>query len=163
MSFLAVALAGLALAVVIVTTIRGQARSGPSRIDQEQREAISRIQGEVSALTDATRSLRAHLVDVDAWRNDIVVAVAEGIKHVERAENRVRATVRRAREELDSLGVEHPGLEAEARELRLVDGGGGREEGVPSVPEGVGPGEPDAPAGFPGHFPAGFMRRVRGS
>jgi hypothetical protein len=62
-----------------------------------------------------------------------------------RKENRIRATVRRAREELENRGFEDPGLEAEAAELRLVDGGGGPPGGMQPVRGGVAPG-PGSPA-----------------
>jgi len=64
-------------------------------------------------------------------------AVAEGIERVERTENRIKATIQRAKKELADGGHESPGLDAEARELRLVDGAGGEERGVPALPEEV--------------------------
>lgn len=54
-----------------------------------------------------------------------------------RSEDRARKIVADAREELESLGYEHPGVEAQATELRLHDGARGQGEGVPSVPENV--------------------------
>lgn len=60
--------------------------------------------------------------------DNLTLAVDEGIRHVDRAEKRIRATVGRARRELREIGIESPGLEAEARDLRILDGGDGSEE-----------------------------------
>lgn len=79
-------------------------------------------------------------------QDDVMLAVAEGIKNVERAENRIRATVSRARKQLEDSGVEHAGLEAEAAELRLIDGGGGSPEGLPPMPADMGA----TPSSIPG-------------
>lgn len=62
-------------------------------------------------------------------------AVAEGIERVERTERRIHATLKRARAELKKRGLEDPGLEAEAVELRNLDGAGGQEQGMPAVRE----------------------------
>jgi len=85
------------------------------------------------------------------------MAVAEGIEHVERVERRIQATVRRARKELAEEGVEHPGLEAEASELQLIDGGGSDRAWVPPVPENVGGAESSIPG-----VTQEQIRRVRG-
>ncbi len=61
-------------------------------------------------------------------------AVSEGIERTDRSERRIHATIKRARKELGKLGYEDPGLEAEAHELRLIDGDGGADGGVPAVP-----------------------------
>ena len=69
--------------------------------------------------------------------DDLKAAVAHGIEHVERTEARIRATVQRARKEFREGDYQHPGVEAEAEQLRLLDGG--RSEGgeLPPVREGV--------------------------
>ncbi len=64
-------------------------------------------------------------------------AVSDGIERTDRAERRVRNAIQRARKELGKLGYEDPGLEAEAGELRIVDGEGGGDGGVPAVSEEV--------------------------
>ncbi|MDH3463974.1 MAG: hypothetical protein OEM32_10160, partial [Acidimicrobiia bacterium] len=84
----------------------------PKFDDSELREAIGACINEVG-------SLRAEYIE---WQADLNLAVAEGIKNVERAENRIRATVRRAREQLADVGLESPGLEAEYRDLQDVNG-----------------------------------------
>lgn len=62
-------------------------------------------------------------------------AIAEGIERVERAEKRVQKTVASARRLVKANGLEHPGLEAEADELRERDGEG--IEPLPAVPKEV--------------------------
>lgn len=76
-------------------------------------------------------------------------AVALGIQHVDRVQNRINATVGRARKELREHGLESPGLEAEYRDLHIVDGGGGEESPVPAMHEDVGP-VADEPSSIPG-------------
>lgn len=66
-----------------------------------------------------------------------IIAVAEGIERVERYERRIKATVARAKKELAEQGFEHAGIEAEAAELGLVNGGGGEAVPVRPVPNPV--------------------------
>ncbi len=91
---------------------------------------------------------------------DLTFAVAEGIERVDRSERRIHATVKRARKELAEHGFESPRLEAEAAELRSVDGKGGVESEVPSLPAGVGP-TSETPSSIKG-VPAETLARVRG-
>jgi len=109
----------------------------------------SRLDGVESALGDGERRVKA-----------LTFAVEEGIERVSRTERRIHATIKRARKELAERGLEDPGVEGEAAELRLVDGG--RSEGgeVPEVQEGMGPAESEA-SSIPG-VPAETLRRVRG-
>jgi len=88
------------------------------------------------------------------------LAIAEGIERVTRAENRVNNTVQRARKELKKLGYVDSGLEAEDRELRLVDAERSDGGGVPEVPGAVGEAD-DAPSTIPG-ITVGQLRRARG-
>jgi len=123
-------LGGLALAGLsrVHSRINGLSeRDRPSYDDAELREAVAACINEVG-------SLRAEYTE---WNADINLAVAEGIKNVERAENRIRATVRRAREQLSEHGLESPGLEAEYRDLQVVDGGRSEAPQVPAVHEGM--------------------------
>ena len=69
--------------------------------------------------------------------DDLTLAVSEGVNNVQRSERRVRAVVTSARRQLAEAGYEHAGLEAEAGELRSLDGESGNGEPVPAVPEGV--------------------------
>ena len=74
----------------------------------------------------------------------LVVAVAEGIERTDRAERRIRDTVKRARKELKAAGLENPGMEAEAEQLRLVDGDGGADGGLRPLPAPVESAAPEA-------------------
>lgn len=100
----------------------------------------------------------SRLMALEADRDLLRAAVAEGIQHVERVEGRIRGTVKRAQKELKELGIEHPGLDAEARELSIVDGDGGEEEELPVMPSDVGP----STSSIPG-VSADQLRRVRGA
>jgi len=75
---------------------------------------------------------------------ELTFAVSEGIERTDRAERRIRNAIQRARKELGKLGYEDPGLEAEASELRLVDGEGSGDGGLPAVPEEVAEVGPEA-------------------
>lgn len=95
--------------------------------------ALDALDARVRDVLATAQLARAH----EDRMNNLTLAVAEGISHVDRAEKRVRATVNRARKELRESGVESPGVEAEAAELRLIHGGLGEEEGMPPVPTSV--------------------------
>jgi len=114
---------------------------------REQLDGItSRLERVESAPTPADRVLNleelgvaqdAHLDQLTTQIKDLTFAVSEGIERTDRAERRVRGVIQRARKELGARGYEDPGLEAEAYELRTVDGDGGKDSGVPAVPEEV--------------------------
>jgi len=91
----------------------------------------------------------AQLTDLQTKIKDLTFAVSEGIERTDRAERRVRGVIQRARKELGKLGYEDPGLEAEATELRIVDGEGSGDGGVPTVPKEVAAVEP-APSSIRG-------------
>ena len=79
----------------------------------------------------------AHLDQLTTQIKDLTFAVSEGIERTDRAERRVRGVIQRARKELEARGYDDPGLEAEAHELRIVDGDGSKDGGVPPVSEEV--------------------------
>lgn len=87
-------------------------------------------------------------------------AVAEGIERVDRSERRIKATVTRARKELESRGYTDPGLEAEDHELRLIDGVGSEDGGVHAVSGEMGEveGSPSSVRGVSSEQ----LRRIRG-
>jgi len=116
-------------------------------------EASSEVDGRIKALETALEALQGLVREGASVRQELVAdaletgralagheacfaelthGVAEGISRVERAEARIRATVRRARQELEDNGTFSPALDAEAAELRIIDGGGG--EGTPVQP-----------------------------
>jgi len=74
-------------------------------------------------LSDVVRELGN---DVD----DLKLAVAEGIERVDRAERRIKGTVKRARNKLKEHGVVDEGLEAEESQLREDDGIGSDTAGL---------------------------------
>ncbi len=120
------------------------------------RTALEALERLVSQETEVRRQLasdaldtRAQLEAHEARFQDLTFAVSEGISKVERAENRIRATIRRARAELEEHGSYSPGLDAEAQELRIVDGKGSVEESVQPLREEVA--SPDL-TGVPGEW-----------
>lgn len=81
--------------------------------------------------------------------NELTLAVSDGIQRAHRSENRVRAIVTGARRELAEHGLEHAGVEAEAGELREIDGNPGDDEPLPAVPDDMGNGA-ETPSAIPG-------------
>ena len=111
-------------------------------------------------LLDANLELRSRLLEVESQLKDMTHAVSEGIERTARAERRIGQTVARARKELADHGYTDPGLDAEATELRVLDGGGGAPQPVPEVPEVLGdPG--GAPSSVPG-LTITELQKVRG-
>jgi len=83
----------------------------------------------------------------------LTVAVDEALRETERRENRIKATVGRARAQLRALDLEHAGLEAEAAELSQLHEDGGEEPRVQAVPSDVEePGSARTITGLPGRF-----------
>jgi len=112
-------------------------------------DALEGILGTLPALLDAVRgwgptasgvgevSQDPRVTELLVRVDDLTVAVAEGIKNVSRSEQRVRSIVKGARRELAEAGFDHPGVEAEAAELELVDDRDSPEEQLPTVREDV--------------------------
>lgn len=149
MTLLAVGLSLLALLVALVAAWRVQRLSEPvippdipPYDDTELRDGLAWAQERFTGLSEA-------YAETTRWKSDIELAVDQGIKHVDRVENRIRSTVRRARESMAEHGYESPGLDAEAAELRELDGTGGGDGAVPAVPQDVAP-TGDRYAGIPG-------------
>jgi len=79
------------------------------------------------------------------------LVVGEAVSQRERNDRRIENVVRRAQKELREHGLEHGGLEAEAYDLRLVDGEGSDQGIVPEVQAPVGRYPDDhLPSGIPG-------------
>lgn len=139
---LGLALGAIALGVRVHLRIRTllerpQTAAVPPYDDTELRDAIA-------ALGDA-------LASQDDRVGKLLIAVDEGIQHVDRSERRVRAVVQRAKSRLADLGYEDEGVEAEHRALSLVHAGDGGEESMPPVQQSVAdPG--DRFAAFPGDW-----------
>ena len=100
----------------------------------------------------------SQLSELQTKIKDLLFAVETGVERVDRAERRVRGVIQRARKELGARGYEDPGLEAEAYELRAVDGDGGKDGGVPPVSEEVAEMEP-APSSIRGVSAEQLRRR----
>ncbi len=118
--------------------------------------ALEALQGRLASVESARIALNEYAQATRAEVNlhstrfeELIFAVSEGISKVERAESRIRATVKRARAQLEEGGTYSPALDAESQELRVIDGGAGEEEGVPPVSESVAP--PDL-TGIPGDW-----------
>jgi len=129
--------------------------------------ALGALQGLVSDGLSARRALEADAHEtrdlhatLERRVEELIFAVSEGISKVERAEARIRATVRRARAELEDNGTYSPALDAEAAELRVIDGGGGEESRVPDVPAAVAPLDL---TDIPGDWSAEDMDLLRGA
>lgn len=104
-------------------------------------------------------TVEARLEALEVKVRDQTHAISEGIERTARAERRLGQTVARARKELKEHGFTDPGLDAEAAELRLVDGAGGEGGELPSVREAVAPSEPAA-SSIPG-VTAEQLARIR--
>lgn len=155
---LALALSGNTFAQARAIARRVKALSSTKSTSTPEPYDDSEVRATLEVVADMTEALRA---DYAGWQADINLAVAEGIKHVERAENRIKATIRRAREELEEGGVRSPGLEAEALELfgpNGEGGGGGRMSAVPTHMDG----HHDDFSAFPGAWLPEHLAALRG-
>ena len=123
-------------------TLREQLDGITSRL--ERLESAPTATDRVLNLEELGVAQDAHLDQITTQIKDLTFAVSEGIERTDRAERRVRGVIQRARKELEARGYEDPGLEAEAHELRVVDGDGGKGDGVPAVPKEVAALEPEA-------------------
>jgi len=103
----------------------------------------------VTNLEELASAQERTLADQQQKIKDLTFAVSEGIERTDRAERRIRNAIQRARKELAARGFDDPGLEAEDQELRIVDGDGGGDRGVPAVSEEVAAVEP-APSSIRG-------------
>jgi len=127
MTILAIGFACVALGVAVYAALRVHRLSIGSDTPQVQPYDDGDVWTALEGVANEIPGLRAEYAEFKAM---VTTAVAEGIQHVERAENRIKATVRRARRELEDGGVRSPGLEAEARDLFDDDAGGGPSEAV---------------------------------
>jgi len=95
------------------------------------------LDDEVSSLRASQGGFKDQLEHIQQELESTRQAVAEGISLVTRTDNRIKATLARAKKEFAKHGFESPGLDAEDHELRLIDGEGGEERWVPPVREEV--------------------------
>lgn len=122
--------------------------------------AVERLDQLADNFAHRIMSLESSVENMEEGHKELVIAVSEGIERVDRAERRIKATVKRARKELSDRGLVDPGLEAEDQELHDVDGEGSDGRGVPPVREEVAPAA-DAPSSIKG-VPLAVLRRARG-
>jgi len=108
---------------------------------------------EVSRLDRAVASNYTEIQELRAAQANLTLAVDEGIRHVARAEKRVARTIHVVNKKLEESGLEHPGLEAEADELRELDGDGSDGGRMQLLPDEVEPAEEETPVdtGIPGY------------
>jgi len=114
----------------------------------EEIEAYEPLQARVLVIESVINTMRSHgasirelntsVEDLSGDLASLKLAVAEGIERVDRAERRIRASVRRARKELLERGLVDDGLEAEDAQLREADGDGGDDDGLQLVQEELG-------------------------
>lgn len=108
--------------------------------DGDPRAVTAPLQAQIQDLETAQteteerfRVIATAIEQLQATATALTLAVDEGISQVERAENRVKAVVRRAQAKLAAEGVEDPAIEAEARQLRESDGDGSEGSRLPEV------------------------------
>ena len=100
---------------------------------EENSRTLDRLQAEILLNRDELEKFR--------------LALSDGIQRVANAEKRIQKTVTSAKRKLDSLGVEHPGLDAEHEALPQADGDAGPQEEMQLVPPTV---ERSRRTGIPG-------------
>jgi len=136
----------------------------PTNAPQKIQAALEAIRGRLDerlgALETRFQGVESDVEDQSEKIKLLTFGVEEGIQRTKRAEMRIHATVKRARKELAEHGYESPGLEVEAAELRLVDGGGSADGTMPALPAGVEP--PIDEASSVKGVSAEALRRVRG-
>jgi len=104
---------------------------------QDIHESLQSVNLEIGVLRASSEQFTREQDKVARQIVELTLAVGEGIEKVERYERRIKATIQRAQKQLAERGLESPALDAEDRDLRLVDGAGSGERGVPTVPDEV--------------------------
>lgn len=131
----------------------------PDRVRGEVGPAADRALGGILERIETARTeTEARIDGLHAKITQLTVAIDEGIARTDRSERRVRAVVKRARQELADLGYSDEGLEAE--HLQLVDGEGGEGGGVQPLRDAVA--RPDEQASSVRGVPLSVLRKVRG-
>lgn len=132
----------LDLGLRLVTAVEGILRTIPALTEAINVAAVVSSQDTPAGEDPKTAVIERRL-------EELTVALDQGILRVQRSENRVRAIVQGARKELAEDGFKHPGLEAEASQLRDVDGEGVDADQLPLVPDEVAE-PPNTPSSIPG-------------
>jgi len=138
------------------------------RTPERTADLLEGIQGALGEIVGAIEQLELRLAGtssesedpriaaIETKVRDLTLALSDGVQRVQRSENRVRAIVKSARQELRDAGFEHPGVEAEASELRQVDGDDRVEEPLSALPADV-----DAAGRKPSAVPGVSVRQMR--
>jgi len=100
-------------------------------------DGTASLQAALDLLETSQHNLQDQTSDLVERIGRLTLGVAEGIEKVERKERRIDAVIGRARKELKGHGLESPALDSENHELRLIDGAGSEEQGMPTVPKEV--------------------------
>lgn len=146
----------ISAAIAVVITLRWSvvaARKEPPAVAPDVREALS-----TATQLQLFGNLEARMSALEADHKDVRAAVAHGIEDIERVDNRIKATVRRVKTQLAEADLESPAIDAEAEQLRLIDGGGGDRVELPPVHEGV----EELQSSIPG-VSAAELAKVRGT
>jgi len=132
----------LVLLAVLTATIAWVGRGLYRPIEQAQPvDNRAEIYGQLEMLA---KRIDENSEEVDRLK----LAVSDGIERVHRAETRIAKTVQSARRLVRENGLEHPGIEAEADELRERDDTGSPEPELQLMPPRVD--TPARPTGIPG-------------
>lgn len=119
------------------------------RLESAHRDNVSSLASTVQTLSNLPLGAAAY---DDSWVRDemtnLLVAVAEGIEHVDRSERRVRAVLQSAKRRFEAEGYVDPGVEAETAALPPLDASSQPAKELQPVPDGVA--EPNPWAGVPG-------------
>lgn len=99
---------------------------------------LAPIRLELDELKGAVGTLEALYAQVTEDLHETKLAVGHGIEHVDRVEARIRAVVRRAKQQLEEEGVTVPALEAESQSLLELDDERSPPSGVHAVRADVG-------------------------
>ena len=145
----------LAAALAVIITLRWSVVTQRKKVPEVS--TLREINETTTYHLGLLEGLDARMGALEADHKDVRAAVAHGIEDIERVDNRIKATVRRTKAQLEEHGLESPTLDAEAAQLRVVDGGGSDEGGLPPVQEDVG----EVQSSIPG-VSAAELARVRG-
>lgn len=127
--------------------------------DQPRMDALEASLGELrSELEETELRLEQRVAELASIIEDQNFAIAEGIERVDRAERRIKDTVRRAKARMARAGYVDDGLEAEADQLQLLDAPERPSQGVPPMSDDVEDDPPFDATGIPGDITPEILR-----
>jgi len=145
----------VAAALAVVITLRWGVVA--TRKDDREYTTHEGLPDLLSSLGLRMNDYEMRMAAIEADHLDVRAAVAHGIEDIERVDNRIKATIRRTKTQLEEAGIESPALNAESEHFRVIDGGGGNESGLPPVQEELG----EVQSSIPG-VSAAELAKVRG-